>query len=146
VAPPVEPETLSAGSDRARRVLRSARIPLWVMRALSGVDVEDPRLMTAEDLVVRAGLSQPVAPRFRAVGEPSPEALLADAESALRVLRVLATLGVPPAAWNDFLEGLVVSPQGDTTAVEHHPTIVVQHVSGHRFTVSRRNQDRPATR
>jgi hypothetical protein len=99
-------ESLSAGNDRARRVLRAARIPLWVMRALSGVDVENLRLMTAEDLVDRAGLSRPVAPRFSVAGEPSPEALLADAESALRLVRFLAMLRVPPAVWNDFLEGL----------------------------------------
>jgi hypothetical protein len=111
-------KTLSAGSDRAQRVLRSARIPLWVMRVLSGVDVEDLRLMTAEDLLARAGLSQPVAPRFSAVGEPSSEALLADAESALRLVRFLAMLRVPPAAWNDFLEGVAVRIEAtaDTTA------------------------------
>jgi hypothetical protein len=92
-----------ARNHRARRVLRAARIPLWVVSALSGVNSEDVRSMTAETLVERAGLSQAMVRGFDAE-EPSPAALLADAESALRLLRILAALQVEPAAWNSLLE------------------------------------------
>jgi hypothetical protein len=97
-------ENLSAGNPRARRVLKAARIPLWAVSTLSKVDTEDLRSMTAMELVRRAGLGQPHSTGFVWLGEPSQEILLADAEAALRLMRILATLRLEPTAWNAILE------------------------------------------
>ncbi|WP_159401659.1 hypothetical protein [Streptomyces sp. NRRL F-5053] len=76
---------------RIARVLKSARIPMWVVGALDGIAHDDLRAMTAGELVSRAGLG---------------EVWLEEAARVLDRLRALALLGVEPADWNEFLEKL----------------------------------------
>lgn len=74
---------------RIARALKSARIPLWAVAALDEIPLDDLRSMTPSDLVSRAGRS---------------EGFLNEAERVLYSLRILALLGVEPAAWNALLD------------------------------------------
>ncbi|QKV95980.1 hypothetical protein HUT19_33120 [Streptomyces sp. NA02950] len=74
---------------RIARALKSARIPLWVVAALDEIPLDDLRSMTPRDLVSRAGRS---------------EGFLTEAARVLDSLRILALLGVEPAAWNTLLD------------------------------------------
>ncbi len=103
-------DDLQAGQDalcgrgpRTQRVLRKARIPLWVVNALKDIDPYDLRSMTAVALLDLADFKDP---ELLHRGERSRDAFLAEAASALQVLRVLTILNVEPAAWNELLERL----------------------------------------
>lgn len=79
------------GHHRIARVLRSARIPLWVVGVLDEISLDELREMTPSDLIGRAG---------------GRESSLAEAARVLDRLRVLALLGVEPTAWNMLLDTL----------------------------------------
>lgn len=101
------------------RMLNSAEVPLWVLGALQGMSTADLTTLTPETLLALAGLEEADGP-VRHDGR-----LLSQARAALRVLRLLALLGVEPPCLNELLALLVVSIRGhdDTSsaAVQNVP-------------------------
>lgn len=91
---------------RRMRMLDSAEVPLWVLGALQGMSTADLRTLTPEALLALAGLEDADGP------DRHDGRLLSQARAALRVLRLLALLGVEPPCLNELLALLVVSIRG----------------------------------
>ncbi|CAM5542494.1 hypothetical protein Sdia_48250 [Streptomyces diastaticus subsp. diastaticus] len=88
----------SKGHHRVARVLKSARIPLWVVGVLEDISHDELRTMTPGDLVRRAGLGN---------------VWIAEAAQVLDRLRALALLGVDLADWNELLDQLATCLDAD---------------------------------
>lgn len=86
------------GHHRMARVLKSARIPLWVVGVLEDISHDELRTMTPGELVRRAGLGN---------------IRIAEAERVLDRLRALSLLGVDPTDWNELLDQLATCLDAD---------------------------------
>lgn len=91
---------------RRMRMLDSAEVPLWVLSALQGMPMMDLTALTPEALLVLAGREDADGPGCQGDGS------LSQARAALRVLRMLALLGVEPHCLSELLAFLAVSIRG----------------------------------
>lgn len=103
---------------RRMRMLNSAEVPLWVLSTLQGMSMKELKALTPEALLVLAGLENAEGPAHDG-GQ-----LLDQARAALRVLRVLALLGVEPSHLGELVALLIIRvDDGD-----HMPSLAVQEV------------------